>query len=371
VARPSVSGGFLATLVALLVTVPLVTGATPGLPRPPVPPPGEPTPTVLALDALDAHDAHVPPARPGTSAPAGPLPEVAVAPYVDLTTPPVPSLTAVADATGQSDLVLAFVLAGPGGTCAPTWGATTPMSDPAMRGRIAALRARGGTTTVSSGGALGTYLETACPDARSLSGAYARALDAVGTDHLDVDVETDRGRAVPLDRLADALARLQRERGTRITLTVQVDGAREGLSEDAAALVRAVTAAGVAARVNLMVMNFDHDGAWADAMIGATATVLGQLEALWPGSESAEVRRRTAVTFMLGRNDMDMTTTPADATALVATARRTGLGGVGFWALGRDNGGCPGTTTEADDCSGLTQAPWAFTRIARGFTAPP
>jgi chitinase len=152
---------------------------------------------------------------------------------------------------------------------------------------------------------------------------------------------------------------------------VLVAGARPGLSDDAEALVRAATGAGVAARVNLMVMNFDHDGTWVDAMTGATATALSQLEGLWPGSEPAEVRRRTAVTFMLGRNDMDMTTTPADATTLVATARRAGLGGVGFWALGRDNGRCPGTVAEADDCSGIAQAPWTFTRIARGFTAPP
>ena len=353
--RPSVAGGVLATVVALLVTVPLMTGTAPGVP------------TVLALDPASAAS----PARPGTAAPEGPLPEVAVAPYVDLTTPPLPTLTDAADATGQSDLVLAFVLAGPDGTCAPAWGGTTPMTDPLVGDRIAALRARGGTTTVSSGGALGTYLETACPDADALAGAYARALDAVGTDHLDVDVETDRGRAVPLDRVADALARLQRERGTRITLTVQVDGVSRGLSEDAAALVRAATGAGVAVRVNLMVMNFDHDGPWADAMTGATATAVGQLAALWPGSEPAEVRRRTAVTFMLGRNDGDMTTTTADATTLVDTARRDGLGAVGFWALGRDNGSCPGADSEADDCSGLAQAPWAFTRIARTFTPPP
>lgn len=350
----------LATVVALLVTVPLVTGTTPGA-----------TTSTTAADAspLDIGSARAAD-RAGT-APDGPLPTVAVAPYVDLTTPPVPTLTDVADATGQADLVLAFVLAGPGGSCAPSWGGTTPMSDPVVTGRLAALRARGGTATVSSGGALGTYLETACPDAAALAGAYARALDAVGTDHLDVDIETDRGRAVPLERVAEALALLQRDRGTRITLTVQVDGVRQGLSDDAAALVRAATAAEVAARVNLMVMNFAQEGSWADSMTGASRTALGQLGAIWPGSEPAEVRRRTAVTFMLGRNDTEATTRPEDAAALVDTARRDGLGAVGYWALARDNGSCPGTAEEADDCSGIAQEPWAFTRIAQGFTAPP
>lgn len=76
------------------------------------------------------------------------------------------------------------------------------------------------------------------------------------------------------------------------------------------------------------------------------------------------------MTFMLGRNDMDMTTTPADARAVVDDARAAGYGGVGFWAVARDNGSCPGTGDEADDCSGIAQEPWEFTRIARRFTAP-
>ena len=49
--------------------------------------------------------------------------------------------------------------------------------------------------------AIGDYLETACEDADSLARAYARALDSVGTDHLDVDIETDAGREVDLDRV--------------------------------------------------------------------------------------------------------------------------------------------------------------------------
>ena len=343
--------------MAVLVTAPIVTGETP-VPEPALADVAGSTPIADA------------PRRPGVAAPAGPLPDVAFAPYVDLTTPPLPTMTDMADATGHADVVLAFVLAGADGSCAPTWGGTTALTDPAVAGRIAGLKARGGRMTVSSGGALGDYLEKACPDAPSLARAYATALDAVGADHLDVDVETDRGRTVSSQRIAQALALLQQQRGTRVTLTVQIDGVTEGLSDDARDLVAATTTAGVAARVNLMVMNFEYQGSWADAMTGAARTAVGQLEALWPGSDPAEVRRRTGVTFMLGRNDMDMTTTPAAARAVVDDARATGYGGVGFWALARDNGSCPGTEDEADDCSGIVQEPWAFTRIAQGFTAP-
>ena len=87
------------------------------------------------------------------------------------------------------------------------------------------------------------------------------ALDAVGTDHLDVDVETDRGRGgAPRPASPTPSPLLQRERGTRITLTVQVDGAARGHSPPTPpdARARQATAAGVAARVNLMVMNFSY-----------------------------------------------------------------------------------------------------------------
>ena len=73
------------------------------------------------------------------------------------------------------------------------------------------------------------------------------------------------------------------------------------------------------------------------------------------------------MTYMAGRNDEEMTTGPADAVRLVDAASARGLGYVGFWALARDHGGCPGTEDEADDCSGIVQEPWRFTRLTQAF----
>ncbi|MDT7744003.1 MAG: hypothetical protein QOE59_3081 [Actinomycetota bacterium] len=306
-----------------------------------------------------------PPARPGARAPDGPLPTVRVAPYVDLTTPPLPDLGALAASSGQHDVVLAFVLAGD--SCTPTWGGTTPIDAPAVLRSVAGLTARGGTPTVSSGGAVGTYLETRCPDARSLANAYEKALDAVGTDHLDVDVETDTGRAVSVSRIADALALVQHERDARITLTVQVEDASTGMTGTALDLVRTVSDRGVAARVNLMVMNFGASGSWSEAMLGAAAASTRTLRAMWPGSDPADVASRVGVTLMLGRNDTDATTSLADAQAVVAGAKEAGYGFVGEWSLLRDNGGCAGADTEQDHCSGIDQDDWAFTHALQRF----
>lgn len=351
-----------AALAGVLLTMMLVACSVLPTPVRTSSPAGEPDPVAGTGPVGGAAAA---PTRPGPHAPDGPLPTVRVAPYVDLTTPPLPDLGALASSSGQPDLVLAFVLAG--ASCTPTWGGTTPMTDPAVRRSIAALTARGGTTTVSSGGAVGTYLETRCPDARSLAAAYGAALDAVGTDHLDVDVETDAGRKVSIARIADALALLQQQRGTRITLTVQVEDAATGMTATAQDLVRAVSERGVAARVNLMVMNFPAGGSWSRAMLDAAAASTRTLERMWPGSDPSEVAARVGVTLMLGRNDTEATTTLADARAVVDGARAAGYGYVGAWSLARDNGGCPGTATEADDCSGIAQPRWAFTRTLQGF----
>jgi chitinase len=290
-------------------------------------------------------------------------------PYVDASLVPSP-LPAMADASGVTDAVLGFVLAGPGG-CTPTWGGTQPVTAPAVVAAARDLTGRGGAVAVATGGASGTYLETACPDAASLARAYGEALDAVGSTALVVDVEED----VPVATVVEALRTVQDERHATVTLTLKVDDAERGLTAAAVDLVRAADAAGVDAHVDAMVMNFPYTGPWADAMTGATDTVLDQLGEVWSGAGSetsdAAVAARTGVVFMLGRTDVGAVTTLDDATAVVRDARERGLGTVGFWSVGRDNGGCPDRPTASFDCSGIAQSPFAFTLAARDAAASP
>ncbi|MCE3551918.1 carbohydrate-binding protein CenC [Pseudonocardia sp. RS11V-5] len=304
-------------------------------------------------------------ATAGTTATAG----TRLRPYVDASLVPSP-LPAMADASGVTDAVLGFVLAGSGG-CTPSWGGTQPVTAPAVVTAARDLTGRGGAVAVATGGASGTYLESACPDAPSLARAYGEALDAVGSTALVVDVEED----VPVATVVEALRTVQDERHATVTLTLKVDDAERGLTAEALDLVRAADAAGVEAHVDAMVMNFPYTGAWADAMTGATETVLGQLGEVWSGSGSemsdAAVAARAGVVFMLGRTDVGAVTTLDDATAVVRDARERGLGTVGFWSVGRDNGGCPDRPTASFDCSGIAQSPFAFTLAARDAAASP
>lgn len=297
------------------------------------------------------------------AAPWSPAPRQ-VAPYVDVTGALPADPGALVGPSGPGDAVLAFVLAGDGG-CTPSWGGTVPLDDPAVAGVVNGLRARGGALTLASGGAQGPYLETACPDAGALAAAYASALDAVGTNRLDVDVEGD----IPEATVAAALADLQRSRGTEVTLTVQIEDQLTGITPEGMAIVRAAQGAGLEPRVNVMLMNFTPEGSWLSAMTGALDLALGQVGALDPGSDPADVAERFGATVMIGRNDMGMTTTLDDAAGMRDHAETRGLGFLGFWSAARDNGGCPGAPEARSDCSGVQQAPHAYTETLGGFRA--
>jgi hypothetical protein len=75
------------------------------------------------------------------------------------------------------------------------------------------------------------------------------------------------------------------------------------------------------------------------------------------------------VTEMPGIDDFgpDETFTQADAVTVEQWARSHGLAELSFWALQRDNGGCPGTKG-AGNCSGLTQPAWYFSHTFEPLT---
>ena len=57
----------------------------------------------------------------------------------------------------------------------------------------------------------------------------------------------------------------------------------------------------------------------------------------------------------------------SDGPVVLHWATAEGLGELSFWALQRDNGGCPGTAG-SNTCSGLKQPAWAFSHIFAPFT---
>lgn len=284
--------------------------------------------------------------------------------YVDVTWQH-PSLSAAASAGRQGRFVLSFLLA-KGASCTPVWGESTPVDAAALHTDVRSLLDSAGEVTVASGGALGTYLESSCHSATALEHAYRNALDATGVSRLDVDIE----HPVPAALVAHALARLQRARPVDITVTLPVADAERGLDPTLMPLMLAVAAADVDVTVNAMVMNFPFDGTWRDAMLRAADSVARQIATVWH-DDLRSAYHKLGLTVMAGRNDMGMTTTVDDARAVARYARSHEIASLGLWSLARDNGGCPGRSHVADNCSGVAQQPYEFSTVLSGATTRP
>jgi len=281
---------------------------------------------------------------------------VPLAPYVYVGAGTLGLMEAVRD-TPARRFTLAFVLADQG-RCAPTWGEGRSVRDPALLAEIAEVRDAGGSVSIATGGASGTYLESSCATAPELANAYGDVLTATGADTLDVDIEKD----VSADLVADALTLLDEDREVAITITLGVASASEGLDTPASALLQALAGHGADVTVNAMVMNFPEAGTRQESLLGAAEAVTGQIERLWPGGGRGEAYRRLGLTLMAGRDDTGELTTLADARAVRTFARNHAIGSLGLWSLARDNGDCPDDPTARDDCSGISQNPFDFTR---------
>jgi chitinase len=112
----------------------------------------------------------------------------------------------------------------------------------------------------------------------------------------------------------------------------------------------------------------------ADTKTAATSLV-GTLHTLYPHRSTAQLWHMVGITEMLGIDDYGSggetgpkeILTLADARTVTRWASDRNIGELSFWALGRDNGGCPGVAG-SDNCSGVVQSPYQYTHIMVPFT---
>jgi hypothetical protein len=282
-------------------------------------------------------------------------------PYVDITMA-TPTLRDVANATGQKHFTLAFALADSTG-CNPSWGGTVPLNDSRVIGSVNDLKGVGGDVTVATGGAAGPYLENTCGSTAALLAAYEKALDAVGSNRLDVDVEA----SIPVATVNAALKQLQSARGTAITYTLRVQAQDYGVDPFSVQILQDAASRGLNVTVNPMLMDFGYSGNWGDALISASNATLGQMKQVWPSKTDADLKRMLGLTPMIGKNDTGPTTTQTIARQVLSYAQSNHVGYIGFWSVGRDNGGCPNGSV-SPTCSGISQSTYEFTNIFKSFT---
>ena len=139
-----------------------------------------------------------------------------------------------------------------------------------------------------------------------------------------------------------------------------------------AVLQNAVADGARIAAVNLL--TFDYYLGTRQDMVADTESaadgLFAQLQSLYPAATTRQLWHTIGVTEMPGIDDFgpDETFSTADAVTIAHWAQRQGIGLISFWALQRDNGGCPGTKG-AGTCSGVSQPDWYFSHVFEHFTS--
>ena len=315
--------------------------------------------------------------------PVRPLPYRVFAPYFVTYDLSAGSLAAQSHESGAKFLSLAFLQTATAGSCTADWDGdpTQPIGFASFGSDIAAIQAHGGDVIPSFGGytadTTGTELADSCTSVPAIAAVYESLITTYHVSRIDLDVEGNSvTNAAGINRRNEAVALTEAWAAAHrvpIQFSYTLPTFPTGLpTAELGVLQNAVADGARISTVNLL--TFDYYIGTAQDMLADTETaaagLFSQLQTLYPGATARQLWHMIGVTEMPGIDDFgtDETFTTADAPALLHWAFRQGIGTLSFWALQRDNGGCPGTKG-AGACSGVTQPPWYFSHVFESFTS--
>ncbi|MBV9258546.1 MAG: chitinase [Ktedonobacteraceae bacterium] len=291
------------------------------------------------------------------------LPAQVFAPYQDMTIGT--SLKSVAQSTGQKYFTLAFITSG--GGCKYSWGSSTPT----LASDLSYIRSQGGDVLISFGGAAGTELALDCNSPKALQAQYQKVINTYKVTHLDFDIEGGtEGDATSYTRRNTALAALQKA-NPGLTIDFTLPSNPTGPTSEDMGLLKNAKAKGVNfSVVNLMTMDYNGpDNHMGKDAIAAAKNLFAQLKKMYPTKTTGELWSMVGLTNLIGQNDTPQEIfTLNDAKLVLNFAQQNHIGLLSFWEVSRDNGSCPGNTSDQDTCSGLSQSTNAFTNIFKAFT---
>ncbi|AUY49022.1 glycosyl hydrolase family 18 protein [Streptomyces sp. CB01881] len=317
----------------------------------------------------------------GPAEAATPLPSRVFAPYFESWTGQSPA--ALAAQSGAKHLTMAFLQTATKGSCTPYWNGDTglPVASSSFGADITTIRANGGDVIPSFGGYTadntGTELADSCTDVNQIAAAFENVITTYDISRIDLDIEDNSlTNTAGIDRRNKAIKLVQdwaAANGRSVQFSYTLPTTTSGLASSGLAVLK--NAVGNNARIDVVnMMTFDyydnaaHDMA-ADTQTSATG-LYNQLAKLYPAKTPAQLWGSIGITEMVGIDDFGAaeTFTVANATTVYNWAVSKGINTLSFWALQRDNGGCPGTGGR-DDCSGISQGTWDFTHIFAPFTS--
>jgi hypothetical protein len=193
---------------------------------------------------------------------------------------------------------------------------------------------------------------------------------------IDLDIEENSLTSTAgINRRNQAVAQTEawaKSNGRSIQFSYTLPSTTTGMdSSDEAVLKNAIADHATVSVVNLMTFDYyvGTNQEMASDTKSAASGLHSQLHSLYPSASSAQLWGMIGVTEMPGIDDYGPgeTFTKADATTVLSWAKSNGINTVSFWALQRDNGGCPGTAG-SDTCSGISQSTWYFSHTFEPFT---
>ena len=321
-----------------------------------------------------------PSAAHASSSPWAPLPAHVFAPYFEAYTTDSPA--ALSRESGARYLTLAFIQTPAAGSCTIDWNGdpATPIASSVYGSDIAKIRAAGGNVIPSFGGYsadhTGTEIADSCTNVALIAAAYEKVITTYNVTRLDLDTEDNSlTNTAGIDRRNTAIKMVEdwaaiHGRAVQFVYTLPTNVA--GLNPTGRSVLQ--DAVSDHARIDIVnIMTFDyydnqpHEMA-ADSMT-ATQHLYDSLHQLYPAKPAHQLWSMIGVTEMVGIDDFGPPEifTTADATAIEHWAVTKHLAELSFWALERDNGGCPGAGGSGS-CSGVSQTTWQFSRTFEPFT---
>jgi hypothetical protein len=335
--------------------------------------------TVAATAGLAATGLGVAPASAATSTP---LPAHVFAPYFEMYDTS-SSLSTLSQESGAKFLSLAFLQTAKAGSCTAYWNGdtSTPIAKSSFGSDIAAIQAAGGNVIPSFGGysadSTGTDIADSCTNVSKIAAVYEKVITNYNVPRIDLDIESDSlTDTAGINRRDAAVAQVEswaKSNGRSIQFSYTMPSTTTGMTSGEQGILQNAVADGAGVSVVNM-MTFDYYIGTKQNMLtdteNAAADTISQLETIYPSESSSQLWAMLGVTEMPGIDDYgaDETFTKAEASPLLSWAKSNGLSTLTFWALQRDNGGCPGTKG-AGTCSGIKQSTWFFSHHWEPFTS--
>ncbi|WP_306323949.1 MULTISPECIES: glycosyl hydrolase family 18 protein [unclassified Streptomyces] len=312
---------------------------------------------------------------------ATPLPAHVFAPYFESWTGESPA--DLSAKSGAKHLTMAFLQTAQKGSCTAYWNGDTslPIAASSFGADIKTMQGRGGDVIPSFGGytadTTGTEIADSCTDVDQIAAVYEKVVTTYDIPRLDMDIEVDSlDNSAGIDRRNKAIKKVQdwaAAGGRKLEISYTLPTTTHGLAASGLAVLKNAVANG--AKVDVAnIMTFDYYDNAAHDMAKDTQTaaqgLYNQLAALYPSKTPAQLWGMIGVTEMPGVDDFGPaeTFTLANAKTVYDWAVAKGINMISFWALQRDNGGCPGGAA-ADNCSGIAQNTWDFSHIFAPFTS--